>query len=451
MAKSKKEEALPRTGLLVPSIPESELLPILKKSILRVRDELLDSPYIREALKVLPVGGYRSAIGSFWNAVVDDLRNKVMHRSLKSFNKEIGITREIKAYEDFQNHVTDADLIEGAYRIGVIGWEARKILLHAKQTRDVFDGHPKSSEPSILKVLSMMEDCVKYVLEEEYPLKIIDIEDYLTMLGDEKFDRNVVAVENALGDLPDAYKQQLVNQLLSAYIHPEASSILRANIEFVSPIFWSVLPKKTKIPVVRRIETYISQGNKAETEKAFEFVRLVDGLRYLPLNARRYKVQPVIEKLKAHLDDWKVEDECVKELEPFSGYIPPGLINDYVSALTHTYVGTSGHSLQWSRTNFYADGASGKIPNMFQAFDDTAAEAFVQCIKASAILQSRIQNPAKLRRLRSLSHIVEERITEHFSDKKFIETLSDETKEGEFLALIRPRRKSVKVKRARRE
>jgi len=66
-----------------------------------------DNPYIAETLRVLPVGGFRSAIGSFWNAVVDDLRNKIAHRSLPLFNKSVTIGRDIKTYEDFQNHVTD--------------------------------------------------------------------------------------------------------------------------------------------------------------------------------------------------------------------------------------------------------------------------------------------------------------------------------------------------------
>lgn len=46
-------------------------------------------PYIEETLKILTVGGYRSAIGSFWNAVVDDLRNKILFRSISMFNKEM--------------------------------------------------------------------------------------------------------------------------------------------------------------------------------------------------------------------------------------------------------------------------------------------------------------------------------------------------------------------------
>jgi hypothetical protein len=59
----------------------------------------------------------------------------------------------VESYEDFQNFVNDDQLIEGAYKIGVIGWEASKVLKHAKETRHIFSGHPKSSDPSIIKVL----------------------------------------------------------------------------------------------------------------------------------------------------------------------------------------------------------------------------------------------------------------------------------------------------------
>ncbi len=47
------------------TISSSEVQPLLEKSILNVRDEIKDNPYIAEAIRVLPVGGYRSAIGSF--------------------------------------------------------------------------------------------------------------------------------------------------------------------------------------------------------------------------------------------------------------------------------------------------------------------------------------------------------------------------------------------------
>jgi hypothetical protein len=58
----------------------------IKKAINSVRDEFQENPYIEEAKRVLTVQGNRSAIGSYWNAVIDDLRNKVLYRSLDLFN-----------------------------------------------------------------------------------------------------------------------------------------------------------------------------------------------------------------------------------------------------------------------------------------------------------------------------------------------------------------------------
>ena len=129
---------------------------LVSKELVNVREEVQDCPYLGEALKVLPVRGYRSAIGAYWNAVVDDLRQKIIHRSLDLFNKEVVFKKKIEKYEDFQDYVIDNDLIEGAYKIGVLSWEARKLMHQARETRNLFDGHPKSSDPGLLKVLNLL-------------------------------------------------------------------------------------------------------------------------------------------------------------------------------------------------------------------------------------------------------------------------------------------------------
>ncbi len=183
-----------------------------------IREDLRENPYIEETIRVLPVGGYRSAIGSFWNAVVDDLRNKVIYRSLDLFNKEMHPAKIVKNYEDFQDNVNDEMLIDGAYKIGIIGWEAHKVLKHAKETRHIFDGHPKSTEPTPIKVLSMMEDCIKYVLSQEYPPKIIDVDEYVSLMETNDFDRNEISISAALDDLPEIYTRKLMNILFSKYI-----------------------------------------------------------------------------------------------------------------------------------------------------------------------------------------------------------------------------------------
>jgi hypothetical protein len=70
---------------------DSDIVPLIQRAVLGVREDMRENPYIVEALRVLPAQGYRSAIGAFWNAVVDDLRNKIMFRSLGLFNREVNL------------------------------------------------------------------------------------------------------------------------------------------------------------------------------------------------------------------------------------------------------------------------------------------------------------------------------------------------------------------------
>jgi hypothetical protein len=423
---------------LVP-VTHQSLEPIFQRAISNVRDDMIDNPYLAEALRVLPVGGYRSAIGSFWNAVVDDLRNKIIHRSVQLFNKAVNIGREIKTYEDFQNHVTDDNLIDGAYKIGVIGWEASKILKHAKETRHIFDGHPRSTEPSIVKVLAMFEDCAKYVLNEPYAPQIVDIDEYLSLMATPGFDRNEVAIANALTELPDVYKTELINRLFTAYIHESASTDLRSNIELTAPILWTVLAKDLKIQVVRRVDQVISKGSVAATTEAFSFVRLVKATVYLSATAKRYIIQPMIEGLHENLDRFAEEDRHVRALAPYAANIPTELIPKYVSAITQTYVGHIGGSSQYSRTDFYANDAGMMIPKMFEVFDDAASTAFVKCMSANSTLRRRIENPVKLNRLRSLANIVLGRVSTAFPQRKILEALVDEEKEEVFWKMLNRR------------
>lgn len=408
--------------------------PLLEK----IREDIQDSPYIAETLRVLPVGGYRSAIGSFWNAVVDDLRNKVIFRSLSLFNKEMKPRKEVKTYEDFQDNVNDDMLIEGAYKIGVIGWEAHKILQQAKETRHIFDGHPRSSEPGPMKTLSMMEDCVKYVLCQEFPPQIIDIDEYINAMGQQDFDRNEFSISDAICDLPDIYKSELVHRLFTAYTNDSCSTILRSNIELVSPILWKHLPKATAIQVSHRVDQEITKGLANSTEYAFSFVILSGGRKYLTTKAKTYKLVPIIKMLNENLDVFTTENKCVNILSRYSGYIPRELLLDYVSGLTQTYVGHIGGSAQFARTDFYANEAALRIPEMFEKFDDESANAFIETVKRNKTLKARIQSSTvKLRRLRTLGEIVIMRISDNFENRDFLEMLLDEKREKEFFMKIK--------------
>ncbi len=416
---------------------------LLSKEIVNVREEVQDCPYLAEALKVLPVKGYRSAIGAYWNAVVDDIRKKIIHRSLDLFNKEVNPKKKIEKYEDFQDHVTDNDLIEGAYKIGVLSWEARKLMHQARETRNMFHGHPKSSDPGLLKVLNLISDCNKYVLSEEFPPAIIDISSYLALMDTPDFSRNQVAVDQAFGDLPAIYKTELSNRFYTTYASESISSTLRGNIEFCAPILWAALTKDDKKHIGKRFDKDVVDGDSKKIERAVAFVKLVSGFMYVSTTSRKVVIAPLVKALAGALDEWDKETTLVKQLLPLARFIPDNLRTTFIGAITKSYVGYKGSSYNYSRTNFYSDGAAAYIKEMFQSFDSASTDCFVEVVSQDALLRRRIKEKGQLDRLRVLGNILLENEIASPEALKFLKGLCDEKNAEKFFSKTLPKLKII--------
>lgn len=408
----------------------------ISKEIGYVREDIRDCSYLAEARRVLPVRGYRSAIGSYWNAVVDDLRKKVIHRSLDLFNKEMRPRKNIERYEDFQDHLTDYELIEGAYKIGVLSWEARKMLQQARETRNLFDGHPQSSEPGLLKVLSLISDCNKYVLSEEFPPSIIDISEYISLMDSSDFSNNHLAVDQAFSDLPQVYKNELINRLYGSYEGENISSDLRGNIEFCSPILWKTLTKEDKAQIGKRFDKTVLSGDAKRIARSQAFMQHVAGMMYVSVATRRIIIEPIVTSLAEALDSWSEEARLAQQLKQYASFMPTELLDSYVAAITKTYVGYRGGSAQWSRTTFYSNGAAPAVQEMFESFDSSAVDSFVNVVKTDPVLRRRIAARGQLNRLRVLAEILQERRLGSESSKDFLTVLCDAERTGELYAQL---------------
>lgn len=400
-----------------------EKLTYLQKELGNIRDEYSQNKYIQEALTVLNAGGLRSAIGSYWNAVIDDLRRKILHRSIDLFNKEMNPAKQVKSYEDFQNHITDHDLIEGAFKIGVLSWEGRKLIQQARETRNIFDGHPDSSDPTLIKVFNLISDCNKYVLSKENPPPVIDTNDYITNMDSATFHKNDLAIAQAFSDLPQIYKTELVNKFFSLYLQDNISTVLRSNTEFSLPILWNVLPKEDRFQIGNRFDKEMVGGNQIRVEKAIDFLSIVDGLKYVSSASRNIIFEPAIKYLEENLDNWHTEGDAVNKLARIGSVIPTELIPRYVSALTLTYVGYG---------SYYSWAASPQVANLFKKFVSTSIEAFVTTIKTNETLRGRISNSNKLERLRDLATILLNETTPIKDLNEYLELVVDRKRTGEF-------------------
>jgi len=418
------------------TIPEDKL-EYLQKELTNIRDDVRDDPYIEEAIKVLAAGGLRSTIGSYWNAVVHDIRIKVMHRSLDLFNKELSHLKDVKEYEDFQNHITDYDLIEGAYKTGVLDWEGRKLLQQARETRNIFDGHPKSSNPTLFKVFNMIADCNRYVLSQPLPMPIIDIDQYINRMDGNNYNQNEIAVEQALSELPEIYKQELTNKLFGVYIRDNASTTLRANIEFSFPILWKLLSKEIRKQIGKRFDQLILEGDTDKIGWGTDILSILEGFRYVSEPSRKVIYDPIIKELEENLDDWGVEGNAMREIERLGTVIPVDFVERLVKAMTLTYVGYRGSSFQYSRRDFYSNSAAPRISRMFENFDINSVDAFIKAIKETQKLKNRIQDRGQLDRLRSLGDILLNKPNLRAEQIEFLELMVDEKRAKDFYDEVR--------------
>jgi hypothetical protein len=406
------------------TLPASRLVEV-RRELTNVRDDFRDNKYIEEAIRSLNAGALRGAIGSYWNSVADDLRCKILHRSLDLFNKEMNLS--IKDYEGFQDHVTDHNLIEGAYKIGVLDREAKKVLHHARDTRNIFDGHPDSSDPGILKVFNFIADCNKYVLSKEYPVSVIDTGEYILKMDSPNFNRHTIAVEQAFSDLPEVYKNEMINKFFTLYLSDDASTQLRGNIEFCLLILWETLDRNMRRQIGGRFDKELVAGDQIKVDRAIDFMALINGLRYVANASRRIVFEPKVKALEDNLDQWAIEGTITTDLVRLGTVIPASLIDRYVTALTLTYIGYGGY-FSWA--------AQDNIEGLFAKFDNSSIEAFINTIKDNKTLRMRIHSSNPRQRMRALGRILLENTSPRKDLQEFLEILVDKKRSKELTKIL---------------
>lgn len=121
-----------------------ELEPAAKDIYTRIRPEKQRNKYIESSIKLFLLGEYRNAMDNIWQATIDDIREKVLARSITFFNQEMKTS--ISKYSDFQDKkIQDNDLIEGAYKIDIYDFETKEKLHINRNIRNKFLDHPKRS------------------------------------------------------------------------------------------------------------------------------------------------------------------------------------------------------------------------------------------------------------------------------------------------------------------
>ena len=283
----------------------------------------------------------------------------------------------------------------------------------------------------------MIADCNRYVLSQDYPLTIIDVNQYILTMDTDTYMKNNIAVEQAFIDLPEVYKSEMANRLFSLYIGDQSSTRLNSNIEYSFPVLWKVATKELRQLIGKRFDKLIVEGNSTVIEKAADLLTIVDGLMYVSSSSRKILFEPLITELEDNLDNWTTEGRIVQSLQRLGSNIPSDLISRFVSALTLSYVVYKGGSYYSDRTAFFSNSAAPRITAMFEKFDNNSAEAFIQTILTNPKLAGRIKAVEQLNRLRILATILLNKPEIRDDNKEALELIVDPNRTKEFYGSLK--------------
>lgn len=251
-------------------------------------------------------------------------------------------------------------------------------------------------------------------------------------MDSDNYNQNEIAIEQALSELPEIYKQELTNKLFSVYIRDNASTTLRSNIEYSFPILWKLLNKDIRKQIGKRYDQIVVEGENNKIERATDVLSYIDGFRYVSEPSRKIIYDPIIKQLEENLDDWGIEGQAMQKLERLGTVIPTDLVVRLVKAMTLTYVGYKGSSMRYSRTDFFSNSAAPRISRMFTNFDLNAVDAFIKTIRETQKLKNRIRHKGQLDRLRSLGSIILHKQNLRDEQISFLELLVAEQKAEDF-------------------
>jgi hypothetical protein len=308
-------------------------------------------PYIDSARRALDAGLWDAAVGYFWSATIAHLREKVMAYGLEYFAAQLA-QPGLDCKEKLERDVSDYALIDGCYRLGLIGRHAHIQLQHCREIRNHFalSSHPSEETVDPLESLNFIKNCVKFCLAVETPAPGLNPKVLIENLREtdvtDRADEIRVVLQRQSSKLLDT----LIQIFFSEYITPDCPGTLKANINAIAPFCWEGCSQECRLSLGLRYAKLVGEGSEEELQEAVRFLRRVGGTEKIPVQLRKSLVTRACKNLiEAHFgtNNFYTEPGHAEALADLGPSIPDGTEEIYVKALVLSYVGNS-YGVSWA-------------------------------------------------------------------------------------------------------
>jgi hypothetical protein len=253
-----------------------DVLPIEKKE---------KSYYLSQFTVSIAAGLFKGALNFLWNETVEALRKLVISYDLQYFYsiaEEISGRYKNLAGEDDLEIVSEFDLLEICRRIGLLSDVNHKNLEHVNYLRNHASvAHPNDNEITGFKMVSILEDCIKYAINAKPNHSVIQIKSLFNNIRKNEIPEEKFSV---IGDELSKQPQERINDFIMSvfglYCDSRQEQHTYSNIENLASYIWELASEDTKYKIVSRYGMYRKNAEVEKRDKSQRFLEVVNGLRY---------------------------------------------------------------------------------------------------------------------------------------------------------------------------
>lgn len=342
---------LPATNVLAAVDERSKIIRNLPELVATLSDDQREGAmYMSKFIAACGAGLFDAALNFLWDEVVVCLRSRVAQFDLGYFlDTAVPDPQARKQYktEDDLRSLSDAALIQGALKCGILSELAYKYLDYIRDMRNwASAAHPNHAQLTGFQLIAWAETCVKEVLTKEPDGAVVEVGRLLDNLRNHKLTPNdVPAVSASIRRLRDDLVTALLRSIVGLYCDPRQDVRVRDNARLVARDIWDLANTSARGEVGLKYANYAANADLERKKLAHEFLDLVEGLAYLPESDRVVEIAALLRRLESAHDEWNNfynEPPIARELRKFigdDGNVPKLVNDEYVRILSRCRIG----------------------------------------------------------------------------------------------------------------
>jgi len=354
----------------------------------RLCDEHKESAYyLSKFIASCGVGLFDAALSYLWNETIVNLRQKITRFDLDYFYDSVISSSERRS--EFKNEadlskLDDWQLIKGCLDTGIISDIGYKHLSHIKDMRNYASAaHPNHNQITGFEIIGWLDSCIKHVLAKDPSGPVLEVQKLLKSIRTEKLTAaDAKPIISNIKLLPRELIHSLQNAIFGMYNDEKVESSVKDNIQLLARDIWRYADRESKYQTGLKYARFSANGEIARKNLAQEFLRLVDGLGFIPKDQLAIEIKECLDQLyAAHhgMNNFYTEKPYAINLSKFipeTGFIPEQIRFDYVKILLICQIGNKW-GVSYAAKPYYDE--------MTSKFTDSEIKEFISLVDDSEI------------------------------------------------------------------